>query len=69
MCSSVLSRGKGLVAWGLFFASVTVTLKTIVNGINGYLNTLGSFSTRISFFLSHSRSLSKKGSRVALFKR
>lgn len=57
------------MAWGLFFASVTVTLKTIVNGINGYLNTLGSFSTRISFFLSRSRSLSKKGSRVALFKR
>lgn len=45
------------MAWELFFASLSITSRAVVNGINGYLDTLGSPSTRICFFLSHSRSL------------
>lgn len=69
MCSDVLSRGKRLVALEGFFASLSITLRIIVNGINGYLNTLGSSSTRICFLLCCSHSLSKQDIRVALFKR
>lgn len=45
---------------GVGFASLGIALRTIVNGINGYLNTPGSSSTRICFFLSSSHSVRKQ---------